>query len=58
MDDITVRSGSELLDVCRNMKLVVAHGVAEKTVEGDRITGHHCGIEYYARVFVDRLIDG
>jgi hypothetical protein len=36
----------------------VAHGVAEKTVEGDNITGHHLGIEYYAKVFVDRVVDG
>jgi hypothetical protein len=58
MDDITMRSACELLDVCRNKKLVVAHGVNEKTVEGDRIMGHHRGIEYYARVFVDRVVDG
>jgi hypothetical protein len=53
MDDITVRSVCELLNVCRNKKLMVAHGIAEKTVEGDSITSHHRGIEYYARVFVD-----
>jgi hypothetical protein len=58
VDDITVRSACELLDVCRNKKLVVAHGVAEKTAEGDSITGHHHGIEYYAKVFVDRVVDG
>jgi hypothetical protein len=44
MDDITMRSACELLDVCRNKRLVVVHGVAEKTVEGDSITGHHRGI--------------
>jgi hypothetical protein len=37
---------------------VVAHGVVEKIVEGGSITGHHCGIVYYARVFVDRVVDG
>jgi hypothetical protein len=37
---------------------MVAHSVAEKTIEGDSITGHHQGIEYYARVFVDRVFDG
>jgi hypothetical protein len=58
MDDITMRSACELLDVCRNKKLVVAHGVVEKTVEGDSITSHHRGIEYYARVFVDQVVDG
>jgi hypothetical protein len=58
MDEITVRSSCELLDVCRNKKLVAAHGVAEKTVEGDSLTGHHCGIEYYAKFFVDRVVDG
>jgi hypothetical protein len=31
----------ELFNICRNKKLVVVHGVAEKTVEGDSITGHH-----------------
>jgi hypothetical protein len=46
MDDITVRSVCELLDVCRNKKFVVAHGVAKRTIEGDNITGHHRGIEY------------
>jgi hypothetical protein len=39
--DITMRSACELLDVCRNKKLVVSHGVIEKTVEGDSITDHH-----------------
>jgi phosphatidylserine/phosphatidylglycerophosphate/cardiolipin synthase-like enzyme len=58
VDDITVMSACELLDVCRNKKLVVAHGVAKKIVEGDSITGHNPGIEYYARVFVDRVLDG
>jgi hypothetical protein len=29
-----------------------------KMVEGDSINGHHRGIEYYARIFVDRLVDG
>jgi hypothetical protein len=58
VDDITVKLVCELLNVCRNKKLVVAHGVAEKTVEGDSLTGHHRGIEYYAKVFVDRVVDG
>jgi hypothetical protein len=58
VDDITVRSACELLDVCRNKKYVVAHYVTEKTIEGDSITRHHHGIEYYARVFVDRVVDG
>jgi hypothetical protein len=57
-DDITVRSACDLLDVCRNKKLVVAHGVAEQTVEGDNITGQYQGIEYCAKVFVDRVVDG
>jgi hypothetical protein len=58
MDDITMRSACELVDTCRNKKLVVAYGVAEKTVEGDSITGHHRGIEYYAIVCVDRVVNG
>jgi hypothetical protein len=33
MDDITVTSACELLNQCRNKKLVVAYGMAEKTVE-------------------------
>jgi hypothetical protein len=37
---------------------VVDHGVAEKTVEGDSLTGHHHGVEYYAKVFVDGVVDG
>jgi hypothetical protein len=37
--DGTVRSACELLNQFRNKKLVVAYGVAEKTVEGDSITG-------------------
>jgi hypothetical protein len=53
VDDIIVRLACDLLDVCRNKKLAVAHGITEKTVEGDSLTGHHRGIEYYARVFVD-----
>jgi hypothetical protein len=57
VDDITLRSACELLDVYKNKKLV-AHGVAEKIVEGDSITGHHRGIEYYTRVFVDRVLYG
>jgi hypothetical protein len=51
VDDIIMRSACELLGVCKNKKLVVAHGVAEKTVEGDNITGHHRGIEYYTKMF-------
>jgi hypothetical protein len=58
INDITVRSACELLDVFRNKNLVVAYGVAEKTVEGDSITSHHRGTEYYARVFVDREVNG
>jgi hypothetical protein len=58
INDITVRSACELLDVWRNKKLVVVHGVVEKTNEGDSITGHPRGIEYYARVVVDRVVDG
>jgi hypothetical protein len=58
VNDITVRSACELLDVWRNKKLVVAHGVDEKTDEGGSITGHPRGIEYYARVVVDRVVDG
>jgi hypothetical protein len=53
VDEITITSACDLLDVCRNKKLMVAHGVAEKTIEGDSITSHHRGIEYYAKVFVD-----
>jgi hypothetical protein len=53
VDEITITSACDLLDVCRNKKLMVAHGVAEKTIEGDSITSHHHGIEYYAKVFVD-----
>jgi hypothetical protein len=34
------------------------YGVTEKIVEGDSITGHHCRIEYYDNVFVDRVVDG
>jgi hypothetical protein len=36
-----VRSACELLDQCRDKRLVVAYVMANKMVQGDSITSHH-----------------
>jgi hypothetical protein len=52
-----MRLACELLDQCRNKRIVVAYGVADKMVPGDSIMGHHLPIEYYTRVFVDQMVN-
>ena len=57
VDDITVRSACELLAQVRNKMILVAYGVAEIPAPGDSITGHHLSVGYYAKVFLDRVVD-
>jgi hypothetical protein len=40
------------------LEFVCAVQAIARSRQDDRIIGHHHGIEYYARVFVDWVVDG
>lgn len=59
VDDITERTPCELQVQVANKKIVVAYGVAELPALEDYITGRPLSsAEWYAKIFVDRVVDG
>ena len=58
VNEITVRLACELLARLRNKALLVGYDVAEKPTPGETFMNHDLSTGLYAKVFVDRVVDG
>nr|TKW02918.1 hypothetical protein SEVIR_7G030900v2 [Setaria viridis] len=58
MDDITGRAPCEFVTLVKNKLIVVAYGVAEQPTQGQTIHGVEIPDRGYAKVGVDRVVDG
>ena len=58
MNDITGRAPCELITPVKNKIIMVAYGVAEQPTQGQIIHGVEIPTRGYAKVGVDRVVDG